>query len=331
MRMLLLLCCVPLLACATAKSVPVSAQASSPALHQVKRVKVAEGVELEVLDFGGQGPALVFLAGGGDTGHMFDTFAPEFTATHHVYSVTRRGVGSSSWPAQGYDTATLGADVFAVLEGLGLAKASLAGHSMAGPEMTWVVTHHPERVEKVVYLDPNTDGDLIAEVLKTVPIPKEREPAPEEVVSRAMVAAAASRSVGGAVPEHEIDEGAVFDAKTGRYLRDRALPDLIEKLRKGVLKADFADVRAPVLFIYTGFPKDERPETFPGFATLTPAQQETLRAIQPRKYQRDAELEGLMANRPNWKGVELKDAGHYVWFTNRDEVLREMKAFLGTP
>jgi hypothetical protein len=46
---------------------------------------------------------------------------------------------------------------------------------------------------------------------------------------------------------------------------------------------------------------------------------------------RAAELEGLMANRPTWKGVKLEDAGHYVWFTNRAEVLREMKAFLGTP
>ena len=53
-------------------------------------------------------------------------------------------------------------------------------------------------------------------------------------------------------------------------------------------------------------------ETFPGFATLTPAQQETLRASEPRKQQRDAELEGLMANRPNWKGVELKDAGQTI-------------------
>jgi pimeloyl-ACP methyl ester carboxylesterase len=331
MRKVLLLCCVPLFACATAKSVPVSAKASSPALHQVKRVTVAERVALEVLDFGGEGPALVFLAGAGDTGHIFDTFAPEFTATHHVYSVTRRGFGSSSWPAQGYDTATLGADVFGVLEGLGLAKASLAGHSFAGPEMTWVATHHPERVEKVVYLDPSTEADLIAEVLKTVPMPKPREPAPEEVASRATVAATVSRSAGGAVPEHEIDEGAMFDAKTGRYLRDRALPDAMEQLRKGALKVDFADVRAPVLFIYEGFPRDERPETFPGFSTLTPAQQETLRAMQPRKYQRDAELEGLMASRPNWKTVKLEDAGHYVWFTNRAEVLREMKAFLGTP
>jgi pimeloyl-ACP methyl ester carboxylesterase len=329
--LLLLLCCVPLFACATAKSVPVSAKVSSPSLHQVKQVKVADSVALEVLDFGGQGPALVFLAGLGDTGHIFDTFAPEFTGSHHVYSVTRRGLGSSSWPAQGYDTATLGADVVGVLDGLGLARASLAGHSVAGPEITWVATHHPERVEKVVYLDPKADGDLIAETLKTVPMPKRREPAPEEVASRATVATALTRGLGAAVPEHEIDEGAEFDGATGRYLRDRARPDVAEQVGRSALKADFADVRAPVLFIYTGFPRDERAETFTDFSTMTPLQQETLRVMVGRRQQRGAELESLMASRPNWKGVKLEDAGHYVWFTNRDEVLREMKAFLGTP
>lgn len=328
-KLLLLLCCLPLLACATTKSVPDPASAGSGSLHQVKRVKVAEGVELEVLDFGGQGPALVFLAGLGNTGHVFDTFAPEFTAAHHVYSVTRRGFGSSSWPEQGYDTATLGADVVRVLEGLGLAKASFAGHSAAGPELTWVATHHPERVEKVVYLDVRTDGDLLAEFLTVLPMPPPGEPEPEDVASRASVAAATARSVGAALPEDEIDEANEFDPKTGRYLRDRAWPHAQEQLTKGFSKVDFAAVRAPVLFLYVETPRPERAEDIPGFSELAPPVQEKLRSLVSRTLQRDAEMQRLMGM-PNWKGVKLEHAGHYVWLTRHDEVLREMKTFLGT-
>jgi hypothetical protein len=32
---------------------------------------------------------------------------------------------------------------------------------------------------------------------------------------------------------------------------------------------------------------------------------------------------------PSWKIVQLEHADHYVWLTHRDDVLREMKAFLG--
>lgn len=339
MRKIFLLCLFPLLACATAEPVPVWAPAPPSAagssashpvdsLHLVKRVKVAEGVELEVLDFGGQGPALVFLAGLGNTGHVFDALAPAFTAGHHVYAVTRRGFGSSSWPEQGYDTTTLGADVVRVLDGLGLAKASLAGHSIAGLEITWVATHHPDRVEKVVYLDAKTDGDLAAEYLKVLPPPPPREPDPADLVSRAAVAAAIARGVGGPFPAHEIDETIEFAPKTGRYLRDREKPDVQMTARRGMSKVDFAAVRAPVLFLYVDDPPPPRAEELREFSHLSPAQQDTLRAMVVRLHERMVEMASL-AKSPNWRRVKLEHAEHYVWITNRDEVLREMKEFLG--
>ncbi|MFY0568663.1 alpha/beta fold hydrolase [Archangium lansingense] len=329
MRRLLLLCCLLLFACAMTKSTPPPVPAGSKALHEVKRVRVAEGVELEVLDFGGQGPALVFLAGLGNTGHVFDTFAPEFTSTHHVYSVTRRGFGASSWPEQGYDTATLGGDVAGVLEGLGLAKAVLVGHSAAGPELTWLATQHPERVEKVVYLDVRTDGDLLAELLAVLPMPPPSEPAPEDVASRAAVAAASARAIGGALPEHELDEASEFDPKTGRYLRDHEWPGAEERIMQGFSKVDFAAVRAPVLFLYLEQPRPERAEDIPGFSQMPAPMQEKMRSLLTRTLERDAELRRVMGT-PGWRSVKLEHARHYVWLTDRDEVLREMKTFLGT-
>jgi pimeloyl-ACP methyl ester carboxylesterase len=296
-------------------------------LHQVERVKVAEGVELEVLDFGGHGPALVFLPGLGDTGHVYDTFAPEFVAHHHVHAITRRGFGSSSWPEQGYDTATLGADIVRVLDGLGIAKASLVGHSMAGPELTWVATHHPDRVEKVIYLDTSFVADLVAELMKDLPPPPRREPDPADVASRASVAALIARGVGGPFPEHEIDETIEFDPKTGRYLRDRVRPDANDSVKKSAAKVDFAAVRAPVLYMYAGGnPLPERAEDDPHFSKLTPAQQEKMRAILPKMRQRENEA----ASMPGWRTVKVEHATHYLWITNREEVLREMKGFLGT-
>ncbi len=65
-----------------------------PSPHTTQFVTVDKNVRLEVLDWGGSGRPLVLLAGGGDTAHVFDDFAPKLTPNFHVYGVTRRGFGN---------------------------------------------------------------------------------------------------------------------------------------------------------------------------------------------------------------------------------------------
>ena len=64
--------------------------------HKIRMVKVAPGVELEVLDWGGKGRAMVLLTGLGDNAHVYDEFAFQFTDYFHVYGITRRGFLPSS-------------------------------------------------------------------------------------------------------------------------------------------------------------------------------------------------------------------------------------------
>src|SRR5262249_50675571 len=53
--------------------------------HQAHFVSVEEGLQLEVLDWGGSGRAIVLLAASGCTAHEFDDFAPKLTDRYHVY------------------------------------------------------------------------------------------------------------------------------------------------------------------------------------------------------------------------------------------------------
>jgi len=127
---------------------------SSP--HKVRFVTVAKDVKLEILDWGGSGRPLVFLAGMGGTGHVFDTFAPKFTTKYHVYAFTRRGFGESSKPSPtpaNYSARRLGDDVLAVMSALKLERPVIAGHSLAGAEMSSVGSRYPEKVAGLVYLD----------------------------------------------------------------------------------------------------------------------------------------------------------------------------------
>lgn len=65
----------------------------TPTVEQVEpgvlAVNTAPNATLEVLDWGGSGPALVFLAGGGHTGHEFDEFAPRLTDTFRAIGIAR--------------------------------------------------------------------------------------------------------------------------------------------------------------------------------------------------------------------------------------------------
>src|SRR6476661_6411475 len=97
--------------------------------HQARMVKVAPGVELEVLDWGGKGKAMVLLTGLGDNAHVFDNFAFQFTDYFHVIGITRRGYLPSSQPPGGYDIPTRAADDIAVLNAFGIDKAVFVGHS----------------------------------------------------------------------------------------------------------------------------------------------------------------------------------------------------------
>jgi hypothetical protein len=69
-----------------------------PQTPHVQFVTVDEGVQLEVLHWGGSGRALVLLAGSGNTAHVFDDFAPKLIGCCDVYGITRRGFGRSSHP-----------------------------------------------------------------------------------------------------------------------------------------------------------------------------------------------------------------------------------------
>jgi non-heme chloroperoxidase len=128
------------------------------------------GVRLEVLDWGGAGPALVLLAGLGESGHIYNDLAPRLTDRFRVIALTRRGNGASSRAdTSTYVLDTLAADIGAVMDSLGLRRASLIGHSIAGAEITRFAARFPDRVDKLVYLDASHDFAGIDSVLSANP------------------------------------------------------------------------------------------------------------------------------------------------------------------
>ena len=102
---------------------PQPATWKDPSPHTTRFVSADDSVRLEVLDWGGSGRPLVLLAGGADTAHVFDDFAPKLSAGYHVYGITRRGFGASGFSAKDFGADRLGDDVLAVIDALHLVGA----------------------------------------------------------------------------------------------------------------------------------------------------------------------------------------------------------------
>jgi pimeloyl-ACP methyl ester carboxylesterase len=115
------------------------------------------GISLHYLDWGGKGPALIFLTGMGCSAYIFNKFAPRFIDAFHVLALTRRGHGDSDYPETGYDADTLTEDIRQFMDRLNVETAILAGHSLAGVELTHFAATHPTRVQKLIYLDALDD------------------------------------------------------------------------------------------------------------------------------------------------------------------------------
>lgn len=136
------------------------------------------GVQLHYLDWGGEGEALLFLTPlGGDLHEQFGTLAPQFTDRFHVLGLTRRGHGQSDKPEGGYDPDTLAGDIVGFLDALGIGAAHVAGHSIAGSEMTTLAGLHPARVSTLVYLDAANDYHYLAGIAAEAGLAPPADPA----------------------------------------------------------------------------------------------------------------------------------------------------------
>jgi len=260
--------------------------------HKVRFVTVAKDVELEVLDWGGTGRPLVLLTGLGNTAHVFDKFAPKLIANYHVYGITRRGFGDSSNPPpteDNYNADRLGDDVLAVMAALKLSRPVLAGHSVAGEELSSIGTRHPELVSGLVYLDAAQPYAFL-EIKKSMQKLNAQRPN--------MPRLAGTESAGAKTPPRPV----LPPASTAR-----------DAIMRGF--RDYSGIKPPFL-AFVPVPHQCQPNCDTEFAKNDVANMTAL-------------ADTLEADYPDAHVVRLPNANHYVFFSNEADVLREMNAFIG--
>ncbi len=298
-----------------------------PSPHGALLVAAEPDVQLEVLDWGGKGDALVFLAGLSNTAHSFDEFAPRFRDGFHVVGITRRGFGASSRPGGGYDPDSRARDILAVLDSLGVGRAILVGHSIAGDELSRFAVDYPERVRALVYLDAYSYGPDESGTLP--PFPPQAIPAvtPADSESVESLGDYLLRRYGVRPPESELREVARFDA-TGR-LTVYPLPDARLAVYRGTMRSDYTRIQAPALAIYATHPTAQ--SFVPGFAAFDGRNRGMAQAYfgAVRGWQ-EGQIRRFRSQMRHGTVVELSGANHFLHYSNPDEVERAMRAFLAT-
>jgi len=297
--------------------------------HTTQFVTVDKGVVLEVLDWGGSGGPLILLAGGGNTAHVFDEFAPKLAASYHVYGITRRGFGASTYAPLEDGADRLGEDVLAVIRALKIEKPVLVGHSIAGAELSSVATLHPGSIAGVVYLEAaypyafdNGRGPSMKEFLEAQG-PQPPSPSQSALTSFGALQKWDAQVYGFQLPESEFHQ--TWDSTPGgrpEKLRDFPGSQCFMAVMTNAKK--YTRIPVPALAIFAIPHVQEawmiqsadpavRKDADAYFAKL-----DTLAVQQAKAFE-----DGV----PGARVIRLRGM-HYVYMSNESDVLREMRAFL---
>jgi non-heme chloroperoxidase len=301
-----------------------------PSPHVVRFITVDRTVPIEVLDWGGSGRPLVLLAGGGNTAHIFDDFAPKLTGEFHVWGITRRGFGASGFRSDDNSADSLGEDVLEVLNALKIDRPVLIGHSFAGLEMSSVASRYPERVAGLVYLDSGYsyafDNGKGADVMAMMKLrgPQPPEPRTADLASFAAYRDYQARIEGFAVPESELrlHRNARWFGRVGDPIHQAGDSMLMAVLSAG---KKYTQIPVPALFIYAS-PHSLGPWVEQNADPKVRAEGRTfvasLAALETKQ------IDAVKDAFPSDQVIVLADAHHYVFLSREAEVLKDIRTFV---
>jgi len=294
--------------------------------HKVLFVTGCSANKLEVLDWDGKGAPVIFLAGLGNTAHVFDHFALRFTDRYHVYGLTRRGFGKSDQPAADYTEKNLAGDILAVLDSLHIDKAILIGHSIAGEEISKFAATYPARVRKVVYLDAAYDRKTpgFADMQK-IPI-QNPVPTRQDSSSFAHWKDFSRKAYGLSFPDEELQQISIFSEK-GSYLREVTSTPIYEAIFGALEHPDYRHITCPALGIYADFKSVNK--AVPSYAELDAANQKNADQFF-RLLQKYAITEQIRFKNELRNGIvkTVDHTNHYLFISNPAETEKLIRDFL---
>ena len=131
--------------------------------------RTAKGLSYRI-DGPERAPVLVLVNSIGMTATMWEATLPAYARHFRTIRYDQRGHGLSAAPPAPYSMEDLGGDLIALLDELGIKRASICGISLGGLIAMWTGAHHPGRIERLVVAcssaHPNDDAKWTARVMQ---------------------------------------------------------------------------------------------------------------------------------------------------------------------
>jgi pimeloyl-ACP methyl ester carboxylesterase len=120
-------------------------------------LELSTGVRLHYTEAGSpDGEAVLCLHGYTDSSFSFSRIMPLLPPVFRTIAPDQRGHGDSDCPPSGYTLTEFAADAAAVLDALGIAHATVIGHSMGSLVAQRFALDHPHRVARLVLVGSAT-------------------------------------------------------------------------------------------------------------------------------------------------------------------------------
>ena len=149
---------------------------------------VLDGIRLHYLDWGGQGPPIVFLHGGGLNAHSWDLVSLALRPDFHCYALDLRGHGDSEWsPVMDYSFEANSRDLALFIVRLGLDTPVIVGNSLGGLTAIRYASEFADRLSGLVVVDvgPNVRSEGVDRILRFMQLPADLDSV-EAYVERAV-------------------------------------------------------------------------------------------------------------------------------------------------
>lgn len=186
---------------------------------RLRSVKLPSGPTLRCAESGAaDGEPVLFLHGYSDHWRSVAPILPFLPPSLRVVAPDQRGHGGSERPDGSYELSLLTADAVALMDALGIARATVVGHSMGSLVAQRLAVGHPERIDRLVLvagaasLVENAALREFTNVVRTLP-----DPIPRSFVEQ-FQADATGRPIPAAFEDALVTEGCRMPARVWKAI-----------------------------------------------------------------------------------------------------------------